>query len=191
MISLLSKNYSLLNVIVICLQIFSPLILYLVSFFYVSRSQSEWMTEKEKKFTTGLLTGTKGLFFGSVSFIFIGIGSLLVLDYFYRKHLGENNNNFTTFNYLNKMVGQDSDSFLNNIHFFVFPIMTILSILGRPISYQSNSFLTEFIFIIISAVMNLYLMYFYSVKISYVISIVLIPLFIWQIINVVAIYPIL
>lgn len=184
MISLLLENYSLLNVFVVCIQLFTPLILYIVSYFFVTPSQSAWLAKNEKRFSNHLFEKTKGLFFGSISFIFLGIASLLVLDFFYRKHIGENNTGFQSLNYFSEVFG--TMKIFDNLHFFIFPIMTLLSIVGRPITYHSENFTTEFILMIIAMIMNLYLIYFYSVKISYVVSTLLLPLLSWQLINVIS-----
>lgn len=191
MISLLTQEYSLMNIIVICIQIFCPLVLYLISVLYITETQDNWLRSVSDKFTFKFLNDTKGVFAGSVVFTLAGVASLLVLDFYYRLNNGlEVGKAFISFLNSGKSESRNNTC-LDKLGFVVFPLAIILSILGRVITIQSYSFLTEMVLSCISLLCVLFLMYLYSTRVSYTISSLLLPLLVWNVMNIVAIAPLL
>jgi len=191
MISLLTQEYSLLNIIVICIQIFCPLVLYLVSVLYITEAQEKWMKTQSDKFTFKFLNDTKGIFAGSVVYTLVGIASLLVLDFYYRINNGlDVGKTFLSFLDSGKTNGR-MNACLDKIGFIAFPLAVILSILGRVVTIQTNNFVTEMVMSCVTLPCIAFLMYLYSTRVSYAIASLLMPLLVWEVMNIVAIAPLL
>lgn len=189
MISLLAQEYSLLNIIVICIQIFCPLVLYLISVLYITEEQDLWIRNKAESFTFTFLNDTKGMFVGAIVFTLVGMAVLLVLDFYYRKHSGlEVGKSFHSF--LKSDNESGVTSCIDKIGFAVFPITIILSVLGRVVTLQTKSFVTEMVLYCSSLPCIAFLMYLYSTRVSYTISSLLAPLLAWNILNIIAITPV-
>lgn len=176
MISILLSEYTLTSLLSLCLQLILPIIIFLISFCYISNEQQNWYLKDLKVLSNiNILFGNTGIFLGIVIFIFTGIASLLVLNYkFDQKITSDSSNKFL----------KNINSTISNAHFYMFPIMVLLSTFGYEIAYQTKSFIPHLVMVTISFIINIYLMIFYIRKMSYVISLFLIPMFIWQIINI-------
>lgn len=179
MISSIINEYSFANVILLCFQIILPLLIYIISFTYVSDEQSNWFNNVKLKSTVNIISGNKGTFIGCVVYILTGMASLLIIDFYHNKNMtgAERIGN----KILTRYFEAEKDS---NIHFFLFPTMILLSNLGFIVAYQTKDFLTHTILTCFGIVMNLYLMFHYSRTISYNIALLLLPLLLWQIFNV-------
>jgi hypothetical protein len=179
MISSIINEYSFANVLLLCFQIILPLLIYIISFTYVSDSQSNWFNNVKLKSTANIISGNKGTFIGCVVYILTGIASLLIIDFYHHKNmtgLDRVGNKILT-----RYFEAEKES---NIHFFLFPTMVLISNLGFIVAYQTKDFLTHTILTCFGIVINLYLMFHYSRTISYNIALLLLPLLLWQIFNV-------
>lgn len=179
MISSIINEYSFANVILLCLQIILPLLIYIISFTYVSDEQSNWFNNVKLKSTVNIISGNKGTFIGCVVYILTGIASLLIIDFYHHKNmtgLDRVGNKILT-----KYFEGEKES---SIHFYLFPTMILISNLGFVVAYQTKDFLTHTILTCFGIVINLYLMFHYARTISYNVSLLLLPLLLWQIFNV-------
>lgn len=174
------NEYSLSNVLLLVFQILLPLIIYIVSFTYVSDEQSAWYEALKFKTGQNILSGNKGIFVGCIVYIFTGVASLLVINAQQKKIINEDV--LTTKTKLENFLDKEKES---NIHLFLFPLMILLSNIGFIVAYQINNFLTHIILSLTSVVICLYLMFHYYRTISRNISLLLLPLLLWQLFNVI------
>ena len=174
------NEYSLSNVLLLVFQILLPLIIYIVSFTYVSDEQSAWYESLKFKTGQNILSGNKGMFVGCVVYIFTGVASLLIINAQQKKIINEDA--LMPKSKLQNFLDKEKES---NIHLFLFPIMILLSNIGFVVAYQIHNFLTHIILSAFSGVICLYLMFHYYRTISRNISFLLLPLLLWQFFNVV------
>lgn len=173
------NEYSLSNVLLLVFQILLPLIIYIVSFTYVSDEQSAWYEALKFKTGQNILSGNKGIFIGCVVYIFTGVASLLIINAQQKKIINEDV--LVVKSKLQNFLDKEKES---NIHLFLFPLMIMFSNIGFVVAYQINNFLTHIILTSISAVICLYLMIHYYRTISRNISFLLFPLLLWQVFNI-------
>jgi hypothetical protein len=185
MISILSNDYSLSNILMICIQLIIPVILYLISFEYISDSQQNWYEHLKVVSNIKLIAGYKGMFLGSIAYFFSGVASIIILDYYYNKSFMRNNGGVKSNlkQFFKKMYDQ-SPKWYGNIHFYLFPLMFLLSNIGFPIAFQSKTFIPHLIFMFIACLINIGLIFFYYYEISYIVSLFLLPLLFWQVLNI-------
>lgn len=164
----------------VCVQLIIPLVIYLISFMYISDEHSKWYNDLLFTDQNKILSGSKGLFLGCIVFYFTGVAAMVILDYYYKVVKCENRQQFKGV-FINFIQG-DSNS---GTHFWLFPLMILLSTLGFPIAYQTHTFIPHVIMLIIATIFNVYLMIYYMRRVSYVVSILLIPLLVWQIYNII------
>lgn len=178
MISSVIAEYSFSNVLLLIFQVILPFIIYILSFSYVSDNQNKWFTELEFNSKANIISGSKGIFIGSIVFILTGIASLLVIDFHHYK-------NTTGMERSGKKILTEIFKIESKwiLHFFLFPLMILFSNLGYVVAYHSKDFKTHIALTSISLALNLYLMFHYSRTISYTILLLLLPLFVWQILN--------
>jgi hypothetical protein len=185
MISILSNDYSLSNILMICIQLIIPVILYLISFEYISDSQQNWYEHLKVVSNIKLIAGYKGMFLGSIAYFFSGVASIIILDYYYNKSFMRNNGGVKSNlkQFFKKMYDQ-SPKWYGNIHFYLFPLMFLLSNIGFPIAFQSKTFIPHLIFMFMACLINIGLIFFYYYEISYIVSLFLLPLLFWQVLNI-------
>ncbi|QKE44527.1 hypothetical protein Yalta_080 [Yalta virus] len=180
MISSIINEYSFGNVLLLCFQIILPLLIYIISFTFVSDTQSKWFNDLSFNTGANIITGNKGIFIGCVVYILTGVASLLVMDFYHHKNtqgterLGKK--------LWTKYFTSEKES---TWHFYLFPIMLLLSNLGFIIAYQTKEFLPHIIMNSIGALINLYIMFHYARTISYNIALLLLPLLLWQLFNII------
>lgn len=188
MISILSNDYSLSNILMICIQLIIPIIIYLISFEYVSDAQQQWYESLKVVSNIKVISGYKGLFLGSIAYFFAGMASIIILDYYYNKSSinkddnGGHKNNLKQF--FKNIYQKNLNEWFHNIHFYIFPLMFLLSNIGFPIAYQTHTFIPHLIFTFLATIINVGLIFYYYYEISYIVSLFLLPLLAWQIINI-------
>lgn len=171
----------------ICIQLIIPIIIYLISFEYISDSQQKWFESLKVVSNVKLIAGYKGMFLGSIAYFFAGMASIIILDYYYNKSSiqnggGGNKNNLKQF--FKKIYEGNLNSWFHNIHFYLFPLMFLLSNVGFPIAFQTKNFIPHLIFMFAACLINIGLIFYYYYEISYIVSLFLLPLLTWQIINI-------
>lgn len=178
MISSIINEYSFGNVLLLCFQIILPLLIYIISFTYVSDAQSKWFNSLDFNAGVNIISGNKGIFIGCVVYILTGVASLLVMDFYHHK----NTNGLERLGkkIWTKYFTAEKES---TWHFYLFPIMLLLSNLGFIIAYQTKEFLPHIIMNSFAAVINLYIMFHYARTISYNVALLLLPLLLWQLFN--------
>lgn len=187
MISILSTDYSLSNILMICIQLIIPIIIYLISFEYISDSQQTWYDKLNFKSNINIISGYKGIFIGSVVYFFAGMASIIILDYYYNKTSikgGSKVNKTNLKQFFKKIYEGNLNQWFHNVHFYLFPLMFLLSNIGFPIAFQTQTFLPHVIFNFIAVFINIGLIFYYYYEISYIVSLFLLPLLSWQIINI-------
>lgn len=169
----------------VCIQLIIPLIIYLISVLYISDSQEKWYNDLSFVSDFSIVSGYKGLFLGSLAFFFTGIASLIILDFYYHKTNG-GNQRLDLKKFFTGIYNKDETM---PFHFYLFPIMILLTNLGMPIAYQTHSFVTHIVFNVIAMIINLYLMFYYVRYISYTVALLLVPLLFWQLFNIIFYSP--
>lgn len=185
MISILSEQYTLTNIFMVCIQLIIPLIIYLISVLYISDAQEKWYNGLSFVSDFSIVSGYKGLFLGSIAFFFTGIASLIILDFYYFKSKG-GKQRLDLKQFFTDIYNKDETM---PFHFYLFPIMILLTNLGMPIAYQTHSFITHIVFNVFALIINLYLMFYYVRYISYTVSLLLVPLLFWQLFNIIFYSP--
>lgn len=186
MISILSSDYSLSNILMICIQLIIPIIIYLISFEYISDSQQTWYDKLNFNSNIKIISGYKGIFIGSIVYFFAGMASIIILDYYYNKSSinGGSINKSNLKQFFKKIYEGNLNQWFHNVHFYLFPLMFLLSNIGFPIAFQTQTFLPHVIFNFIAVFINIGLICYYYYEISYIVSLFLLPLLAWQIINI-------
>lgn len=180
MITALLNNYSLTNIFILCFHIFLPMIIYVITNLFSSSEQQSWFSSL--KFDTGFnifnnSSNSKGFVIGVLCFIITGVANLLILDFFYYKNAtGEERSNLVKL--CSNFLQSDNDF---KLHFYLFPLMIFISNIGFPIALQTHTFMPLVVLLCLGALANLYLMFHYARTISYTISLMLLPLLLWQI----------
>lgn len=169
----------------VCIQLIIPLIIYLISVLYISDAQEKWYNNLSFVSDFSIVSGYKGLFLGSIAFFFAGIASLIILDFYYYKSKG-GKQRLDLKKFFTDIYNKDETM---PFHFYLFPIMILLTTLGMPIAYQTRSFITHIILNVFALIINLYLMFYYVRYISYNISLLLVPLLFWQLFNIIFYSP--
>lgn len=180
MISTIVNEYSFGNILLLCFQIILPLLIYIISFTYVSDDQTTWYNNLKSINNFNIISGNKGIFIGCIVHILTGIASLLIIDSQYYKNITGNSRVGNKI--LTEYFKGEKES---NIHLFLFPIMVFISNLGFIIAYQLKDFLTHVILNGIAIIICIYLMFHYARSISYNVSLLLLPMLLWQIFNIV------
>lgn len=180
MISSIINEYSFGNILLLCFQIILPLLIYIISFTFVSDDQTEWFNNLKFNSGSNIISGNKGIFIGCIVYILTGVASLLIIDFHHFKNItGQERIG-------NKILTQYFEAEKrSSLHFYLFPIMILISNLGFIVAYQTKDFLTHIILNALAIVINLYLMFHYSRSISYNIALLLLPLLLWQVFNVI------
>lgn len=132
------NEYSLSNVLLLVFQILLPLIIYIISFTYVSDEQSTWYESLKFKTGQNILSGNKGIFVGCVVYIFTGVASLLIINSQQKKIINEDG--LLGKSKLENFLDREKES---NVHLFLFPLMILFSNIGFVVAYQINNFLTH------------------------------------------------
>lgn len=184
MISILSNDYSLSNILMICIQLIIPTIIYLISFEYISDTQQKWYDNIKLNSNIKIITGYKGIFIGSIVYFFAGMASIIILDYYYNKSSINGGNRSNLKQFFKKIYEGNLNQWFHNVHFYLFPLMFLLSNIGFPIAFQTQTFLPHVIFNFIATFINIGLICYYYYEISYIVSLFLLPLLAWQIINI-------
>lgn len=186
MISILSSEYTLTNILMICLHLIIPIIIYLISFEYVSQAQESWYENIKILSNIHVITGYNGMFIGSIVYFFAGIASLVILDYYYNKSSsnkgGSGNENIKRF--FKNIYSNNLNNWFHNLHFYLFPLMFLLSNIGFPIAYQFKTFIPHLVLMFFATFINIGLILYYYYEISYIVSIFLLPMLVWQILNI-------
>lgn len=176
MISLLNDNYNFLNILLVCINLILPLLFYIIAFVCISENQEKWFAELH--FNAGKLVNDRSsMFISCIVFFLVGIASLIIGDYYYR---AKTNKNCVLKRGAFKVWANPIQ--YQNFHFYLFPIVILLSVLGLPIMFQTHNLLPHGIMSVISSVGTLYLIIFY-INITWVISALLLPFLAWQIYN--------
>lgn len=181
MITDLSNEYSLFNILKVCFYFLLVLLIYIISYFYTSSKSSDWLDSILKKSTTNFLSGQKFIFVGVICYSITSVCFLILLD-FYNKKAKNPNMELPNTTVFSNIYPKELDS---PLHFYLFPLMIILSNLGMIIGYNSKNLWTHVVFLYLAVLINLYLMLHYARTISINILLLLCPLLFWQIANII------
>lgn len=179
MISVLNNDYSLKNLLTICFQMILPIVIYLISFLYITDSQTSWYEAQYTNTTFDFLNGYKGIFLSVVIYLFVGVTVLTIMDYYYYKSVDPEYKNHLK-KFFTNIFNKDKTS---SIHFYLLPLMIFCSNIGFVIGYMTKTFIPHAILNIISIFINLYLMSYYTRYISVYMALLLSPLLLWQVFN--------